>query len=178
VTASLDDLYLSWLYSQVGDVRVRNKSRTYWDLFTQMYNKPFVWFVPNDDNRVMDGLDLRYEWMGSRPESEWDIAPDRDWLERECSFLELMVALSRRLAFEGGGHPPVWFWHLIENLGLKECTDRPRYDQGEVEKRLDNVIWRTYEPNGRGGLFPMRHSRFDQREIEIWYQMNEYLLDA
>ncbi len=178
MTGTLDDLYLAWLYSQVGDVKVSNKSRTYWTLFTQLYSKEFVWIVPNDDNRVQDGLDLRYEWLGERPEAQWDISPNQEWLERDCSFLEMLIALSRRLAFEGEGHPPTWFWHLIQNLGLQECTDRSKYNQDEVDDRIETVICRTYEPNGRGGLFPMRYPKHDQREVEIWYQMNEYLLDA
>lgn len=170
---TLDDLYLTWLYSQVGDVKVRNKSRTYWDLLWQMYHKTFVWLVPNDDNRIQDGLDLRYEWT-----TELGIEPSPEWMNRDCSFLEIVIALSRRLAFEGEGHPPTWFWHLLGNLGLQECTDRSRYNQGWVDDVLDTVILRTYEPNGRGGLFPLRHSKHDQREVELWYQMNEYLLDA
>lgn len=173
MTGTLDDLYLTWLYSQVGDVKVRNKSRTYWNLFTQLYSKSFVWLVPNDDNRVQDGLDLRDQWT-----MESGISPDPQWMASDCSFLEMLVGLSRRLAFEGEGHPPVWFWHLIQNLGLHECTDRSRYNQSEVNDRLDIVIWRLYDPSGRGGLFPLRYPKHDQREVEIWYQMNEYLLDA
>jgi hypothetical protein len=168
----LDDRYLTWLYSQVGDVKVRNKSRTYWDLLRQLYLKEFIWLIPNDDNRVQDGIALRYEWI-----EECDISPDQDWLEDGCSFLEMMIGLSRRLAFEAEGQPSTWFWHLIGNLELQHCTDRPLYDQSEVDERLDDVIWRTYEPDGRGGLFPMRNSKHDQRDVELWYQMNEYLLD-
>lgn len=170
---TLDDLYLTWLYSQVGDVKVRNKSRTYWDLLSQMYDKTFVWLVPNDDNRVQDGLDLRNEWVALN-----DIRVDHEWMIRDCSFLEIVISLSRRLAFEGEGHPPVWFWHLLGNLGLQECTDRSKYNQEWVDEVLDTVIQRTYEPNGRGGLFPLRYPKHDQREVELWYQMNEYLLDA
>lgn len=173
MTEALDDLYLSWLYDQVGGVRVRNKSRTYWDLFYQMYNKQFIWIVPNDDNRVQDGLDLRYEWL-----LDSDIPQPPEWTNQGCSFLEMLVALSRRLAFEGEGHPSTWFWHLIDNLGLHECTDRPKYNQRMVDEILDSVIWRTYEPNGRGGLFPLRYPKHDQRDVELWYQMSEYLLDA
>jgi hypothetical protein len=171
VNGTLDELYFTWLYSQVGDVKDRNKSRTYWSLLNQLYYKPFVWLIPNDDNRVQDGLDLRHEWM-----YEYRMAPSDDWLFRDCSFLEMLIALSRRLAFEGEGHPPVWFWHLIKNLGLHECTDRSKYNQDEVNDALDTVIFRLYDPNGRGGLFPLRYSENDQRQVEIWYQMNEYLL--
>lgn len=173
MTGTLDDLYLTWLYSRVGDVKVRNKSRTYWSLLTQLYSKKFVWLIPNDDNRVQDGLDLRQEFL-----VDTGLDYDAHWVGSDCSFLEMMIALSRRLAFEGEGHPPVWFWHLIRNLGLHEFTDRSMYNHSEVDERIDIVIWRLYEPNGRGGLFPLRRSNHDQREVEIWYQMNEYLLDA
>ena len=173
MTGNLDELYLHWLYSQIGDVKVRNKSRTYWGLLAQLYNKEFVWFVPNDDNRALDGIDLRHEFI-----LDVEVGFSNRWVERPCSVLELCVALSRRLAFEGEGQPSTWFWHLMENLGLQNCTDRPQYDQSEVEARLDTFIWRTYEPSGRGGLFPQSNSPRDQREVELWYQMNEYLLDA
>jgi hypothetical protein len=173
VTESLDDLYLSWLYSQVGDVKERNRSRTYWNLFHQMYEIEFIWLVPNDDNRVEDGRGLRHEWA-----TESRIFPDPTWLARGCSFLEMLVALSRRLAFEAEGHAETWFWHLIKNLGLQNCTDRSQYDHDEVDERINTVIWRTYDRNGRGGLFPLRYARKDQRNVEIWYQMSAYLLEG
>jgi hypothetical protein len=173
VNGDLDSLYLTWLYDQVGDVKVRNKSLTYWNLFRQMYATEYIWLVPNDDNRVEDGRALRQEWIH---EQEFPVGPD--WWARGCSFLEMLIGLARRLAFEGDGHPDVWFWHLIENLGLQDCTDDIRYDHDEVDERINAVIWRTYDRNGRGGLFPLRRARRDQRNVELWYQMNAYLLEG
>jgi hypothetical protein len=157
------------LYSQVGDVKERDKSRTYWGLFRQMHAIEFIWLIPNDDNRVADGRDLRREWAGPH-----DILGE----DPGCSFLEMLLGLSRRMAFEGDGHPPVWFWHLIGNLGLQECTDDVDYDEVEVDHRINTVIWRTYDRNGRGGLFPLRRTRKDQRDVELWYQMSAYLLEG
>jgi hypothetical protein len=173
VSTVLDDRYLTWLYSQVGDVKERNASRTYWQLFRQLHSIDFVYLVPNDDNRAEDGRALRYEWA-----DEMHILPDRDWLASGCSFLEMLIGLSRRLAFEGDGQPPTWFWHLLENLGLQSCTDRTSYDHREVDARINTVIWRTYDRNGRGGLFPLRRARKDQRDVELWYQMSAYLLEG
>lgn len=136
-----------------------------------MYSKKFVWFIPNDDNRLEDGLDLRYEFVAERR-----IFADPEWMSLDCSFLELLIGLARRLAFEGEGHPHVWFWHLVDNLELTKCTDDRRYSRQRVETILDDVIWRTYEPTGRGGLFPLRYPHDDQREVELWYQMQAYLL--
>lgn len=173
MTAALDDRYFTWLYSQVGVVEERNKSRTYWKLLRRMYQTEFIWLIPNDDNRVEDGRELRYEWMHAE-----DIRADPEWLALACSFLEMLIALSRRLAFEGDGHPETWFWHLIENLDLMDCTDRVRFDLGEVDDILDRVIYRTYSPDGVGGLFPLRHARRDQRDVELWYQMQAYLIEG
>jgi hypothetical protein len=171
---ALDDLYLIWLYSQVGDVRARKT--THWELLRQMYFLPFFWLIPNDDNRAADGRDLRFEFLDEHSTDPRDVDPD--WLDEHCSFLEMLIGLSRRLAFEGEGSPKTWFWHLLENLGIADYTDRSRYDRGKVESIVNEVVFRTYDRDGRGGLFPLRRARRDQREVEIWYQMNEYLIEG
>lgn len=171
MNTTLDLRYLHWLYNQVGDIKERNKSLTYWNLFKQLHSVEFIWMVPNDDNRVQDGWALRHEWA-----AEFHI-PDPEWAAPGCSFLEMMIGLSRRLSFEAEGDVDTWFWHLIDNLGLQSCTDQFEYDHIEADDRINAVIWRTYDRNGRGGLFPLRRARRDQREVEIWYQMSAYLLE-
>ena len=131
----------------------------------------FAWFVPNDDNRAEDGRELRLEWA-----TECGISSDSDWFSLGCSFLELLIGLSRRLCFEGEGEVSAWFWHLINNLGLTGFHDRSQFDGSEVDDVTSTVIWRTYDENGDGGLFPLRHASHDQRKVEIWYQLSEYLL--
>lgn len=106
---TLDDRYLSWLYGQVAVVKTRKSSKTYWNLLRYLYSTEFVWFVPNDDNRAADGKELRREWM-----AETGIHPDAEWLSLGCSFLEMLIGLSRRLAFETEEDASFWFWHLIE----------------------------------------------------------------
>ena len=174
----LDELYLTWLYSQLGSVKLKNHSRTYWSLLRQLYTKEFVWLIPNDDNRVEDGNDLRYEFV-----DEQRIANvDRNWMGLGCSVLEMMVALSRALSFEAEGEPRVWFWHMIENLELSMMTDAvykssPDLVAAEVDEKLNVLIWRTYAPDGSGGLFPLKHPNYNQRDVELWYQLNAYLLE-
>ncbi len=140
----------------------------------QLYIKEFVWFIPNDDNRVEDGRDLRYEFVDS--EDMEDVDPD--WMTLGCSMLELLVGLSRRLSFEADGEPRVWFWHMLDTLEIS-CNDKEYTNQHyrEIDETLDRVIWRTYSPDGHGGLFPLRHATQDQRDIEIWYQLSAYLLE-
>lgn len=164
--------YLLWLYRQVRTVRTTRKGpNTYWDLFGQLCQTEFVWFVPNDDNRASDGRELRYEWAartGTEVTSEW--------LEVGCSFLEMLIGVARRLSFEGGNDSASWFWQLIDNLGLTEYKDGTNFEPEEVEDITSAVIWRTYDRDGNGGLFPLRRASKDQRRVEIWYQLSEYLL--
>lgn len=175
MSAILDDAYFEWLYSRICSVKVKNPSRTYWKLFKILFTKEFVWIIPNDDNRVEDGKDLRYEWLECS-EMDWQDV-DRDWLHMGCSFLELLIALSRRLAFETSADPVEWFWEMLENLDLRQYNDRVDIPRERVEDTLDRVIWRTYNFNGRGGLFPLRRPRADQRDVELWYQLNAYIIE-
>ena len=54
------------------------------------------------------------------------------------------------------------------------------YSRGEwenIDEILNKFIDRTYRASGYGGLFPLRHSKEDQRKVEIWYQMAAYLIE-
>jgi hypothetical protein len=170
-----DDLYLEWLYGEVANVRTRSRSRTYWRLLRQMYKTEFIWWVPNDDNRCEDGKDLRYEFLDACGVQ----TVDNEWLSMGCSMLEMLVALARAAAFETEGMSHEWFWQFIENLGLEAFTDA-RYNaraEQHVQNVLDAIIWRLYSHDGAGGLFPLRNPPHDQREVELWYQLNAYLVE-
>ena len=169
----LDELYFQWLYRQVASDRLKNPARTYWSLFRHLYTKEFVWLIPNDDNRIEDGRDLRYEFLDDEGIDE----VSREWLELGCSMFELLIGLSRRLAFEAEGQPRGWFWLLLENLQLETYNDDiyMHLDRDDIDETLDRVIWRTYSPDGHGGLFPLNPPRRDQRKVELWYQMSSYI---
>ena len=175
IAEPLDERYLTWLYSQVANVKTRARARTYWSLFRQLYTTIFVALVPHDENRIADARDLRYEFLA---ENE-DVQGDPEWMRLPCSMLELLIILSRQLSFEMDDPVDVWFWHLIETLGLEQYNDREYNEQAEeaIRVALDRVIWRNYKPNGQGGLFPLQHPDRDQRKVELWYQLNAYLLE-
>lgn len=175
MSAPLDELYLTWLYSQIFPLKLKNPSKTYWSLTRQLYTKEFVWIIPNDDNRLEDGRDFRREFLESCEIKN----PDPDWLDLGCSMFEMLLGLSRRLSFEADGEPRIWFWHLLEQVDLQQFNDR-KYDdlaRRDIDEILDQIIWRTYAPDGRGGLFPLNRPRQDQREVELWYQASAYLIE-
>lgn len=174
----LDERYLSWLYGQVANVKTRVRARTHRSLFKQMHRTIFVAIVSHDENRIADARDLRYEFLS---EAE-DLQGDLEWMRSPCTMLELLMILSRCLAFEMDDKTEPWFWHLIETLDLEHFNDHEYHlhpDQVEeaVSRILDRVIWRQYRPDGHGGLFPLRNPQNDQRKVELWYQLNAYLLE-
>lgn len=173
--ATLDEQYLSWLYSQVASVKTRHKHRSFWSLFKQLHKTIFVAIVSNDENRIEDARDLRYEYLAEAEDEQGD----RDWTRSPCSMLELLIVLSRQLAFEMDDSVESWFWHLIDVLNLEQFNDREYDEHAEsvIEETLERVIWRNYSHTGEGGLFPLRSPERDQRKIELWYQLNAYLLE-
>jgi hypothetical protein len=174
ISLPLDELYLQWLYGQVDEIKERSKSRTHWNIFRLLFKTEFFWLIPNDDNRVEDGRDLRYEFLHDLGLD----TVDRTWMELGCSFLEMLIALSRRLAFEAEGTVDQWFWHLLATLDLHFYTDNLQIPEADVEDILNTVIFRTYRKDGVGGLFPLKHPHgVDQTKVEIWHQLNAYLLE-
>ncbi len=176
----LDEAYFVWLYSQVGSTTVRNLSKTYWNLLRILYRKEFAWFkIERDKNRAEDGKELRREFL--QESKKYLVDADDSWLAMDCSMLEMLIALSRRLAFNSEGEPSEWLWVLIDNLGLLDCTDANLAPEGAGAQTviliLDRIIDRDYAMNGDGGLFPLKSASEDQRGVEVWYQANAYLLE-
>lgn len=171
----LENAYFEWLAVQVVNTRLRNPRQSSWHLLRQLHATEFRWIIHNDDNRVADGKELRTEFLELHGESAVD-----DWDSQGCSFLEMLIALSRRLAFQTeGASPAEWFWHMLGNVGL-HISDLD-YESLRMHDYVDQVLQalnnRTYDKNGRGGLFPLRESDIDQTQVELWYQMNYYLLE-
>lgn len=172
----LRDEYLRWLEPQLRDEH-DGRDKTFWTLANVMFDKEFLKdipvFLPMDENRMVDGLDLRVEWArahGKRPHI-LDVLG-------ECSFLEVLIGLSRRLSFTAGGSAPGWAWHLLCNLELNRMSDpiTPAKVR-RAQKIMDTVIWRTYNPDGTGGFFPLAWPDTDLTKVELWYQLNAYVAE-
>lgn len=164
---------MQWLYAQVADPNKKRRSLTYWVLFRQLFTTEFMWFVLNDDNRWVDGKDLRYEFL---VETDTPYVYE-DFMDVGCCMLEMLIALSRRIAFLTDTPVDAWFWHILNNIGIAKFNDACEDFEPQVQEALERVIWRTYDFSGRGGLFPLRAATKDQTKIEIWYQMGAYILE-
>lgn len=138
-----------------------------------MFEKQFVWTVAYDDNRMADGLELRAEFAH---ENDLPVSI----MERlgPCSFLEVLIGLSKRLAFSAGGEAPGWAWQLLGNLELHRMTDPLRSaKERKAHELMDTCIWRTYRPDGQGGFFPLAWPDDDMTQVELWYQMSAYIAE-
>jgi hypothetical protein len=169
----LSEDYLRWLGSQIRGEDDGHPDRTYDGLLAIMYEKEFVWLIPNDDNRVGDGLALRVDFCRKHGIST-DCLDDLG----SCSFLEVLIGLSRRLSFAAGGTARGWAWELMNNLVLHRITDP--VGRGKARRAhdiLDTCIWRSYSHDGVGGFFPLKRPNEDQCKVEIWYQMAAYLYE-
>lgn len=138
---------------------------TFNDILIEMYNMPFKSYLEKDDARVADGLSLRKDYKGADPLSDSD----------PVSVLEVIIALAIRMEIEYVSDLNTYriretFLRLIDNLGLLKISNK-----GKARLILNNFVNRTYRPNGVGGLFPMKNTVRDQREVDLWSQMNEYI---
>lgn len=168
----LDDQYLEWLYNLVGR---QAENVDHWHLMKQLNSREFVYLpeTPSDENRWEDGVALRREFMRKHR----SIMVEQHWLDMGCSVLEMLIGIARRLSFEmPDGAVGEWFWHLIDNLGLTRYHDG-RWHGRQIDQVIERLIWRQYSYDGNGGLFPLHEPHEDQRRVELWFQMESYILE-
>lgn len=170
VKSILDD-YFDWLLEQVDFFLPEH--RDYLEVIKSLHATTFKWVVPMDENRDIDGYELRKEYLFDNGYSTHDI-----WdTPRSC--LEVLVAFSRRIEIEITGEPgnddlSHWFWVMVENLGLLKYDD-DHFRKDEVDKILGKWLCRKFSKKGHGSVFFVTKSDIDMRKVEMWYQMHHYL---
>lgn len=170
----INDEYFEWLCELIDSKRF-SKRVSYRKLLIHLHNIEFTWFIPHDDNRADDGIQLRRRFALHRD----DMSLSR-YISGPCSVLEMMVALAIRCEETimddalMGNRTGQWFWGMVHNLGLSPMTD-PEFDREFVDDVIARFLNREYEPDGTGGLFRVRHCSQDLRTVEIWCQLSWYL---
>lgn len=171
MSGAIKNEYFNWLTNKV----YRNG---FDKLLRWLHETEFRYSIDRDHNRARDGESLRYRFAISRDSD--DPSAIVDILSGPCSVFEMMVALSIRCEEDFTDNPHLgdrtsqWFWSMIVSLGLGAMTD-DRIHYNEVDDILERFLDRDYEPNGKGGLFTVRHCDYDMRKAEIWYQLGWYL---
>lgn len=166
--------YFNWL-CDLMDIKRFSKSISYRKLLWHLHNIEFTYFIPYDDNRADDGIQLRRRYANYR-----DDVRLCDYILGPCSVFEMMAALAIRceetLTDDAlmGNRTGQWFWGMIHNLGLSPMSDS-NFDKEHVDDIIARFLNREYEPNGKGGLFTVKHCARDMRTVEIWCQLSWYL---
>ena len=172
--------YFEWMVDLVcGDLF--DKGISYRKVLSYLHTVQFRYTVHMDENREGDGVALRDRFM----RTAGDKGDARDYIyifddPNKCSVLEMMIALAVRCEETIMDDPNVgnrtsqWFWGMVTSLGLGSMTDT-RFDKIFVADTIERFLDRKYEPNGKGGLFTMRHTNCDLRKVEIWSQLCWYL---
>ena len=171
------DPYFDWLCRKVG----MNEEKSYFEMAAALHAIAFRPGnrIETDRNRAQDGLDLRVEFMNRH--GKRGSAINRG----PCSMLEFLIGIARRMSFimcedeaEADSKTEHYFWKLIRNLQLLKLDDDRYFTlNGDffVQEAVDRVLMRTYGSDGEGGLFPLHGDYGDQRNVEIWYQMQYWL---
>lgn len=165
--------YFLWLCEKVC---MDGPDKGYVTLMKILYERDFspetAVLIPNDDNRIEDGIRLRDEFI-----EDFGL---NGYIRGACSVLEMMVALSYRIEdIFGFDDAPGYFWMLLENLGLDLFDDHYcrtcRNYRGEIDDILYRFMNREYCKDGKGSLFPMKNPSRNLAKTEIWYQMQNYM---
>lgn len=172
---SIINEYFEWLYNLVCEGRYSTQL-SYKKLLTRLHNIEFIWFIPMDENRADDGINLRYRFAFDKG---YDPDQIKVYLDKPCSVLEMIIALAMHCEEfmddpQIGDRTSQWFWSMMVSLGLGSVTD-DNFDRKYVNDVITRFLNREYEPNGNGGLFTIRRCEYDLRDVEIWHQLCWYL---
>ena len=176
--------YFQWL---CDIVRCDQNDKSYYNLLGMMYETPFEVKIDNDINRAVDGNEFKSAYIldiyGTEAPKDADLyfRP-----EQNCSILEMIMGISKRMAFELAEDQSEdfdfykYFWEIIENLGLKRYDDDQFGDNFvrckiEIREILNKLNERKYKKSGEGGMFPLYRPQKNQKKVEIWYQMQAYI---
>lgn len=155
--------YYDWLMSIIKE------PYGYSRMLEELWDIEFYSIIPNDDNRAADGVELRYYY-------EYETG---DICEKTgaCTVLEMIIGLASRMEndfmYDGdlGDRTYIWFWDMICSLGLDKYTDNC-YDRYHVRCIIEDFLDRK----NNIFLFPVVDRNSKWTEMEIWKQLNEYIL--
>lgn len=150
----------------------------YMRLIGALYDTPFRYSVEDDENRIADAKQLRAQFL----DDMIAIATSDDILYMDTYFqitmLEVLIALAKRCVdiadtaapFNGTG----WFWKLVENLGLKDCTNE-NWDRKTVQTIVRGFLARDISAFPVETNWYRRYRDEEWNEMPLWYQMQFYI---
>ena len=182
-TNNLSELYLVWLLNLINADNYKGKS--YIKLCSLLNKIPFKPVMKLDENRSSDVQSLLRETY-IQSQSDWYRLNNDEIMELPAwpvSFLELIISLAMRIDLDfmreinGIDNTRIYFWVLVRNLGFLSFDDDNWNEDSiiSVVNRLNIVQERKYDFNGNGGLFPLENAEMDQRNVQIWNQLCQFV---
>ena len=162
---SKNDYYM-WLLEYAGILY--DGHELYNDLIQYLFAIEFEYAFVMDENRAKAGETLRTKFASEAGVYVEEVKTG------PCTVLEMLIALADAIAFDTGGCISDWFWEMMDNLDLTRFDD-DHFDQDQVEARVSIWMYRLYDSNGLGSLFPVVGYKGDMRKLEIWDQKNIYI---
>lgn len=159
-SASMEN-YIRWVMKDklgMSDKEIKD----YTPLIMDLSDIEFVWNHPMDENRAIDGLELRSDFEYETGE----YLDKNSGLMPKCSVFEMLAALSIRcedqLMYNSslGNRTSKWFFEMLDNLNLDKNSK-------VNDKIAEDIV--------SGDAFPLKNSRIDQKNEQIWKQLSAYL---
>lgn len=170
--------YFNWLYDIIAD-----ENKDYRKLCEILHSINYSYGNMYDANRYENGVYMRYRFAQEKgyDHEEPMIASTID--NRDCSMFEMMVALAWHIETdimansEEGNRTYLWFEVMLNSLHIDVYEgDSAETNAIDILKAVQLFLNKGYSSNGDGGLFYIPDTNKDLREMEIWYQANEYLI--
>ena len=173
VRSDIEKYYFEWMFDLICANRY-SEEFSYRKVLEYLHDVEFTYSIPRDIDRAEDGKALRYRFA-----YENDYEGAEKYLDGPCTILELMVSMAIRCEeimddTAYGDRTAQWFWRMMINLGIDDMTNS-RFDVYYVSEVIDKFLNRDYDPDGRGGLFRVRHCDYDLRHVDLWRQMTWFL---
>lgn len=161
--------YFQWLCNKV----VTPERGNYMLLLSDLHSMSFMWTHQEDENRAVKGCNLRWEYAWSNEQGVDDYI-----LRQPCSVFEMLVQLAMDvehyiLGAPGKDQTAEWFWIMMKNIGL-DAIDDNHYNHFFIQQKISDVMYRRYDQNGVGGLFPQYNYFRDARMTGLWQQASDY----
>lgn len=171
--------YFEWICAVVApNNNAEYLYNKYSNLLKLLYSIEFTADNAMDDNRRMDGIDLRIRFCNEQNLEDYHYMFEK----YPCSLLEMMVALALRceetimIDTSLGNRTHVWFEEMLHSLDILKQTNE-YYNENYVKVCITKLYQRQYDYYGRGGLFTAMKTTRDMRSLDIWSQMQQYLIE-
>ena len=153
--------------------------RDYQYLLEVLADIEYIWIHPMDENRAIDGLELRSDFEYETGE----YLDKTSGLMPKCTFFEMLAALSIRCEeqlmrnISAGNRTSKWFFEFLDNLNLTDYTvgKWKGRDSDIIRSIVEEEMLGKYRENGVGGMFPLKNHGINQRNEQLWKQLTAYI---